>query len=218
MTKISVRDEQGFYKLPQGKSALISTLLPRASADKIDTLVAKMTEYPAKRLTFDHLTGILTDKEATVVLAAIELGKMAWTTPMESRAVVDSPGTAFAVFSEILRGKNCENFMVLFLDLKNRLIDKKVVSIGSWGETLCPVKEILRLALLKQCPRIIVAHNHPSGSSEPSPDDLRLTEQLGKACKSVTLDLLDHLVVTDNGYTSIRQSNVFGGNVWSATN
>jgi DNA repair protein RadC len=215
MAKINVRDEQGFYRLPQGKSALISTLLPRASADKIDKLVARMSEYPAKRLTYDHLTGILTDKEAGLILAAIELGRMAWSDPTEYRALVDSPGAAYTVFSETLRGEGCEHSVVLFLDVKNRLIDKKIVSIGSWTETLVPIKEILRLALLKQCPRMIVAHNHPSGSIEPSTDDYRVTEQIGKACKAVGLNLLDHLVVGDYGYTSIRQDHSFDGtDVW----
>jgi DNA repair protein RadC len=215
---LNAKDAEGFYRLPEGKSALISMLLPRASNKKIAMLVAKTQEHPIKYMTFDHLTEILTDREASLVLAAIELGKMAWAAPVESKTIMDSPEAAYNVFSELLRGQVCENFVVLFLDIKNRLIDRKVVSTGSWSETLAPIKEILRLALLKQCPRIIVAHNHPSGSSEPSPDDLRLTQQLGEACKAVTINLLDHLVVTDIGYISIRRSGLLGVDVWGSDN
>jgi DNA repair protein RadC len=215
---LNARDAEGFYKLPEGKSALISTLLPRASNKKIAMLVAKTEKHPIKYLSFDHLSEILTDREAAVILAAIELGKMAWAAPVEHKTIVDSPGIAYNIFSEILRGQICENFVVLFLDRKNQLIDKKVVSSGSWTETLVPIKEILRLALVKQCPGIIVGHNHPSGSSEPSFDDLRLTEQLGKACKAVTINLLDHLVVTDTDYRSIRRSAVLEADIWGSYN
>lgn len=213
---LNARDAEGFYKLPEGKSALISMLLPRASNKKIAMLMAKMQEHPPKYLTFDHLSEILTDKEAAVILAAIELGKMAWAAPVEHKTIVDSPGIAYNIFSEILRGQICENFVVLFLDRKNQLIDKKVVSSGSWAETLVPIQEILRLALVKQCPGIIVGHNHPSGSPEPSADDYRLTEQLGRACKAVTIKFLDHLVVTDFDYTSIRRSGSLGADVWGS--
>jgi DNA repair protein RadC len=215
---LNARDAEGFYKLPEGRLALISTLLPRASSKKITMLMAKTEEHPIKYLSFDHLSEILTDREAAVILAAIELGKMAWAAPVEHKTIVDSPGIAYNIFSEILRGQICENFVVLFLDRKNQLIDKKVVSSGSWAETLVPIKEILRLALVKQCLGIIVGHNHPSGSPEPSLDDLRLTEQLGKACKAVTINLLDHLVITDTDYTSIRRSAVLEADIWGSGN
>jgi DNA repair protein RadC len=116
------------------------------------------------------------------------------------------------MFSSII----CENFVVLFLDRKNQLIDKKVVSSGTWAETIVPIPEILRLALVKQCHGIIVGHNHPSGSPEPSANDYRLTEQLGRACKAVTIKFLDHLVVTDFDYTSIRRSGSLGADAWDS--
>jgi DNA repair protein RadC len=213
---LNARDAEGFYKLPSGKSALISTLLPRASNKKIAMLVAKTEEHPIKYLSFDHLSGILTDREAAVILAAIELGRMAWAAPVESKVIVDNPEVAYNVFSEVLRGQICENFVVLFLDRKNQLIDKKVVSSGSWAETLVPIQEILRLALVKQCSGIIVGHNHPSGCTKPSTEDYAVTEQLGEACKAVTINLLDHLVVTDFEYTSIRRSGSLGADVWGS--
>ncbi len=214
---LNARDAEGFYKLPEGKSALISILLPRASSEKIARLVAKTQEHSIKHLSFDHLTEILSDREASVVLAAIELGKMAWAAPTENKIIVDNPEAAYNAFSEVLRGQVCESFVVLFLDVKNRLISRKIVSTGSWSETLVPIKEILRLALVKQCPKIIVGHNHPSGSSEPSTEDYDLTKQLAKACRAVTIDLLDHLVVTDSDYTSIRRSGSLGADVWGSS-
>lgn len=217
MTQLSLRDSQGFYQIPLEMRDLIALLLPRASTSKIDQLRTELKQQSAKSLTIDHLTAFLTEKEAAIILAAIELGRIAWSAPTENKTVLDSPGEAYKVFSEILRGKASEHFVVLFLDIKNQLIDKQIVSIGSWSETLVPIAEILRLALVKRCPRIIVAHNHPSGSLEPSTEDYKVTEDLGRACKTVGIVMLDHLVVTDHGYTSIRREHRFDGAVWSET-
>jgi DNA repair protein RadC len=215
MTKLKMRDSEGFYRLPEDMCALISLLLPRASESKIDRLRAELKNCPSKSLTIDHLTTFLTERESAVILAAIELGRVAWEAPTANQSILDSPGEAYKVFSEILRGKTSEHFVVLFLDIKNRLVDKSVVSIGSWSETIMPIAEILGLALTKRCPRIIVAHNHPSGNSEPSPEDYSVTEQLGKGCNAVGIVLLDHLVVTDYGYASIRQVGTLSGDVWA---
>jgi DNA repair protein RadC len=217
MTQLSLRDSQGFYQIPLEMRDLVTLLLPRASESKIDRLRTELNHQSAKSLTIDHLTAFLTEKEAGIILAAIELGRIAWTAPTENKTILDSPGEAYKVFSEILRGKASEHFVVLFLDIKNRLIDKQIVSIGSWSETLVPIAEILRLTLVKRCPRIIVAHNHPSGLLEPSSEDYRVTEDLGKACNMVGIVMLDHLVVADHGYTSIRQTGSFGKDVWGKT-
>jgi DNA repair protein RadC len=213
MPKPKVRDCAGFYNLPHDLYALISLLLPRISGVKIDRLKAELSERPAKSLTIEHLS-FLSEREATVILVAIELGRRAWSEPTALGTILDSPHASYEVFSEILRGKTSEMFVVLFLDIKNRLIGKKLVSIGSWTEALVPTAEILKAALLKNSPRIIVAHNHPSGSSEPSLEDFRVTEQLGKACQAVSIAMLDHLVVTDRGYTSIRQWGTLSQDVW----
>jgi DNA repair protein RadC len=135
MPQLTLRDSQGFYQIPLEMRDLISLLLPRASESKIDRLRAELKNQSVKSLTIDHLTAFLTDREAAIILAAIELGRIAWTAPTENKTVLDSPDEAYKVFSEILRGKASEHFVVLFLDIKNRLIDKQIVLIGSWTET-----------------------------------------------------------------------------------
>jgi DNA repair protein RadC len=139
MTQLSLRDSQGFYQIPLEMRDLIALLLPRASTSKIDQLRAELKNFPSKSLTIDHLTTFLTERESAIILASIELGRIAWTAPTENKAVLDSPEEAYKVFSEILRGKASEHFFVLFLDIKNRLIDKQIVSIGSWTEILVPI-------------------------------------------------------------------------------
>jgi DNA repair protein RadC len=212
MTYSEARDAEGFYELPTDISTLISLLLPRLSDQKINLLRTELGDRPARNLTIDQLP-FLTVRESTVILAAIELGRVSWSAPTARMAVLDSPGASYKVFSEILRGKVSEHFVVLFLDIKNRLMDKSVISIGTWTETLVPIPEILRLAINKRSPRIIVAHNHPSGSLEPSREDYLVTEALIKACKTVKIAILDHLVITDNGYISLRQTDGLPSNV-----
>jgi DNA repair protein RadC len=213
MMKPKVRDCAGFYSLPTDLYALISLLLPRISAEKLDKLKVVLADRPAKSLKIEHLL-FLTEREATVILAAIALGRIAWSRPTALGALIDSPEASYQVFSEILRGKTSEYFVVLFLDVRNRLIGKEIVSIGSWTETLVPVAEILKMALLKNSPRIIVAHNHPSGFVEPSAEDLAVTEQLSQACKAVSIVMLDHVVVADHQFTSIRHLGTLPTEVW----
>lgn len=199
-----VRDAQGFYALPPGMTDLLRLLVPRISETSLQMLQEVLDIVPPDALSIDHLA-FLPERQATTVLAAIEIARRLFHRPVPRLAVIDSPAEANKAFSEIFRGKHSEHFAVLFLDVKNRVRDKTVVSIGSWTETLVPISEILRLALLKQSSRLIVAHNHPSGSTDPSPEDLAVTKELFIACQSVGIKLLDHLVVTDRSFTSIRQ-------------
>jgi DNA repair protein RadC len=69
-----------------------------------------------------------------------------------------------------------------------------------------PLHEMLRQALLKKSSRIIVAHNHPSGNNEPSTEDLNVTTKLLAACNFIGIDLLDHLIITDESYRSLRNT------------
>jgi DNA repair protein RadC len=98
-----------------------------------------------------------------------------------------------------------EKFAVLFLDVKNRLLGNKVLTVGTATETLAHPRDIFREVLRHGATRAIVAHNHPSGHLEPSPEDIELTRQLLKAAQLLQVPLLDHLIL-GNGYAqSLRQ-------------
>jgi DNA repair protein RadC len=106
-----------------------------------------------------------------------------------------------------------EHFAVLLLDVKNRLIGTHVVTIGSATETLAPPREIFREVLRQGATRVIVAHNHPSGNLEPSPEDLRLTEQLLAGAKLLDLPVLDHLILGNGDWVSLRQTTELWANL-----
>lgn len=144
--------------------------------------------------------------KATAILAGLELGKRVFQAKPGERSIIDSPGTAAAALSHDLMWMTQEHFAVLLLDVKNRLLGTQVITIGSATETLAPPREIFREALRQGATRVIVAHNHPSGSLEPSTEDLNLTERLLAGAKLLDLPLLDHLILGQGNWVSLRQT------------
>jgi DNA repair protein RadC len=199
------KDSEGLYKVPTGISSLISKLLPRLSREKVNKLEIELAANKPGLLSIDQL-GFLSPKEAGIVLSAIELGRIAWASPKKRLTEISSPQASFEALSETLKGQTSELCVVLFLNVKNELLSTEVVARGSWKECMVPIPEIFRLALAKQAQKIIVGHNHPSGSLEPSSDDFDVTRLLVEAGEIIGINVLDHLVLTDDGYNSIRQA------------
>ncbi|TVQ46297.1 MAG: JAB domain-containing protein [Gloeocapsa sp. DLM2.Bin57] len=144
--------------------------------------------------------------KATTILAAIELGKRVFQLRPNQRAIIDSPDAAAAAFSHDLMWQTQERFAILMLDVKNALISTRVISIGTATETLAHPREIFREAIRQGATKLIIAHNHPSGNTEPSTEDLNLTTQLLKAAQFLDIPLLDHLILGNGDYRSLRQT------------
>ncbi len=144
--------------------------------------------------------------KATTISAAIELGKRTFQVRPLERMVVDSPEVAAATLSHDLMWQSQERFAVIFLDVKNRLIGTQVITIGTATETLVPPREIFRETMRQGATRIIVAHNHPSGNVEPSPEDIELTERLLEAATFLDIPMLDHLILGEGNYQSLHQT------------
>ncbi len=145
--------------------------------------------------------------KAATILAALELGKRVHhSLPQFQQAIVDDPSVAAAALSEDLMWQTLERFAVLFLDVKHRIIGKKVVSIGTATETLANPREIFREVIRQGATRMIVAHNHPSGSLDPSPEDIALTQQLLEGANILEIPILDHLILGNGEFCSLRQT------------
>ncbi|MBD1921912.1 DNA repair protein RadC [Microcoleus sp. FACHB-831] len=143
--------------------------------------------------------------KATTIIAAIELGKRAFLSRPGDRAIIDSPQSAAAALSHELMWQKQERFAIVMLDVKNQLIASQVITIGTATETLAHPREIFREAIRQSATRIIIAHNHPSGSVEPSQEDIALTKQLLEAAQVLNIPLLDHLILGNGDYQSLRQ-------------
>jgi DNA repair protein RadC len=102
--------------------------------------------------------------------------------------------------------QNKERFAVLLLDVKHRLLATQVISVGTATETIAHPRDIFREVIRQGATRVIVAHNHPSGSVEPSPEDLQLTRQLLAGAQFLSIPLLDHLILGQGNFLSLRQT------------
>lgn len=151
--------------------------------------------------------------KAATILAALELGKRVLQSQPPTLTVVDDPAVAAAALSHELMWQSQERFAVLMLDVKHRLMGTKIISIGTATQTLAHPRDIFREVIKRGATRIIVAHNHPSGSLEPSAEDLSLTRQLLQGAQLLGIPLLDHLILGNGDYASIRQCS----DLWNET-
>lgn len=94
----------------------------------------------------------------------------------------------------------------MLLDVKNRMLGTQVITIGTATETLAPPREIFREVIRRGATRLVVAHNHPSGSVEPSPQDIDLTRQLLAGAQFLGIPLLDHIILGDGNHYSLRET------------
>lgn len=112
------------------------------------------------------------------------------------------------VFNQLadIREDGREHFMVFHLDTQNHIIARNEVSVGTLNASLIHPREVFRPAIHDNCSHIIVAHNHPSGGLEPSQEDIMVTKRLQDAGKLLGIEVLDHIIVTKNGYRSFKES------------
>ena len=155
------------------------------------------------------IPGIGPAKAATII-AAVELGKRTFKFRPNEKVAVDSPTSAAAVLTNDLMWQNQERFAVLMLDVKNCLLATKILTVGTATETLIHPREIFREIMRQGATKLIIAHNHPSGNLEPSPEDICLTEQLLQGSQYLDIPLLDHLILGNGDYQSLRQ----GTDLW----
>lgn len=124
--------------------------------------------------------------------------------PNERRSIT-SPEAAAEMLVPMLDGLDREHCLLASLDRKHRLIAISTVSIGSDGHTFMSPREVFRDALSHGASSVLVAHNHPSGDAEPSPDDHAVTRRLRSAGELLGIDLLDHLVVGSDQWVSLAR-------------
>ena len=122
----------------------------------------------------------------------------------EGTGKVCTPADVLPVL-EPIRGAEQEHFVVITLNGAGEVINTRVITIGLLNHSLVHPRETFRGAILDNAASVIIAHNHPSGSLDPSPQDLAITEQLKTAGSYIGIQVLDHIIVTKTGYTSLRE-------------
>lgn len=137
--------------------------------------------------------------------AALELGRRMLLAAPEDRFIVRSPADVAQLLMAEMAHLEQEHFRVLYLDTRNRLLGSETVYVGSLNASHIRVSEVFREAVKRNCAALIVAHNHPSGDPTPSPEDVEVTRQLVTAGNLLDIEVLDHLVIGQQRFVSLRE-------------
>ena len=172
----------------------------------LSTEIIKLFEEDFENLNLEKLLNIhgLGISKASQILSSIELSRRYLI--KQSKKIT----SAKDVYDELkeYQNKQQEYFLCLYLDGANHLIQTKVITIGILNQSLVHPREVFSYAIEKRCASIIVAHNHPSGILEASIEDINVTERLKKSSQILGIELLDHLIFTQNGFISLKEDGV----------
>jgi DNA repair protein RadC len=201
--------ERGVESLSDAELLAILIRTGRSGKSALDIAKETLKKYPLSKLLAinqNELTGIkgLENTKVITIKAALELGRRAAGLFNNSLPILDSVKETVAQLSD-LRGKQKEYFVALYLNARKQLIHKEIVSIGALTETLAHPREVFEPAIRHFASAVILAHNHPSKNTEVSDEDIRLTEKLIQSGTILDIEVLDHIIITDDGYISFKE-------------
>ncbi|MCZ2258414.1 RadC family protein [Sporosarcina sp. G11-34] len=180
------------------ESVLVLANRVLSSFDKIQDL---------KDVTIEELTTIngVGEAKAVQLLAAAEIGKRLYQKHSERRYTIRSPEDAAAYLMTDMSSLKQEHFVVLFLNVKNEVLHKQTIFIGSLNSAIVHPREIYREAVKRSAASIICSHNHPSGNPAPSPEDIEVTRRLIEAGLIMGIELVDHIIIGDHKFISLQE-------------
>lgn len=118
---------------------------------------------------------------------------------------ISSPKDAADIFRKFIGDYDREALVVLTFDTKNKINSITVASIGSLNSSIVHPREVFKTAILSNSASIIIGHNHPSGDPSPSKEDISITSRLKECGKILGIELLDHVIIGDNNYISLKE-------------
>jgi len=140
---------------------------------------------------------------AAQLLAAAEIGRRIWP-DADPIPLVRGPETIFELTADIRRS-NREHFVGFYLNSRNQVLRREIISIGSLNASIVHPREVFIPALAVSAATLILAHNHPSGDPSPSEEDLAITRRITESGRLLGIELLDHVVVARDAYTSFKE-------------
>lgn len=183
--------------------------IPQKSVINIaQELLARFGNIKAiSQATIEELSGIkgIGLAKATQIKACFELGKRQYLEPeLDDIDIKDPKGVVKAVQAGI-KDKAKEHFKLILLNTRNKIISISTVSIGILNSSLVHPREVFKEAISHSAASVILAHNHPSGDTEPSEDDLTITKRLTEAGRLLGIEVLDHVIIGRNGFFSFKE-------------
>ncbi len=147
----------------------------------------------------------LGEARIALIKAALEMGKRLNTLQAESKYQINAPGDAARLVMPDMAHLDHEQLRVIVLDTKNQVVSNIPLYRGTVNSSVLRAAEIFRPAITRNCPGIVICHNHPSGLPEPSPEDVEVTNQLVAAGKVLDIDLVDHLIIGHQQFVSLKE-------------
>ena len=163
------------------------------------------------RTRYDELCAIagIGRARAAQILAAVELGRRTLTRAAGERAQIVSPRAAAEFLLPQYGNRPVEQFGVLLLDTKHRVLRTLVLSVGTLDASIVHPREVFGAAAAAGAAALVLFHNHPSGDPKPSQDDVQLTRRLAAAGVLMGIDVIDHVILADVRYYSFKEEGTF---------
>lgn len=201
-----------------GDNELLATVLghgvPRTGALELANIVLTAVGglHGLARATVDDLTQIpgIGSARAAQLLAAVEAGRRTLVREREERLQIGSPADAATLLLPEYGAKSVEHFGVVLLDTKHRVLRTTVLSVGTLDASIVHPRDVYREAARGGAAAVVVFHNHPSGDPCPSPDDVALTRNLVRAGELLGITLVDHIILAENRFYSLRAEGDLG--------
>ncbi|MBU2439635.1 DNA repair protein RadC [bacterium] len=191
---ILVKGYQGKTSVEVAKDLLSET----KSLRKLDSL-----SYPE----MSSVKGIGLAKFAQIK-AALEIGKRLLRETNLPKKKIHNAADLVNYYSPCMRDLKKEKFKAILLDVKNKIIRDIDISVGSLTESIVHPREVLKEIIKESAASVIFLHNHPSGESNPSKNDLDITERLVEACNIIGVKVLDHIILGEDSYFSFAQEGI----------
>lgn len=173
--------------------------------ETIDTLFANFNIKQVSLMSIPKLMQIGFSKtQATKIQSVFELARRLETYTEDPKRKICSPKDVYAFMYPKYREVKKEKFITLYLDTKNQVLKEETISIGSLNASIVHPREVFKVALELSSASIIMVHNHPSGDPSPSREDIMVTEKLVEGGKLLGIDVLDHIIIGDGRYTSLK--------------
>ena len=180
---------------------------PAGIIRQMQTLFASNSLQELLTIDFGELSRkyLLTDAKAAQMQAVLELARRLTVPVTKERYQIVSPADAANLVMAEMSFLDHEELRVLCLDTKNHVVANIRLYQGTLNSSVLRAAEIFRPAITRNCAGIIICHNHPSGDPKPSPEDEQVTRQLVEAAKLFDIDLVDHLIIGNHRFTSLKE-------------
>ena len=145
------------------------------------------------------------DAKACQVVACFELGRRLARFKADKKPLIKDARSVAKIFIPEMSSLKKEHFKGIYLDSRKRIIREETIFIGSLNESVIHPREIFEIALNENAAALILLHNHPSGDPKPSSEDIEITKELVKAGDILGIPVLDHIIIGNQKYTSLRE-------------